>query len=85
MNRLLLLEFLLAGSAALLLAQQPRNPNPDQLAPAPVYSLPPQQTGPDDLISIMVSDCPELSRRIPENSDGRVVLPLLEHHMIAAG
>jgi polysaccharide export outer membrane protein len=46
---------------------------------------PAQTIGPDDLISIMVSDCPELSRSFRVSSDGTLALPLLGHRIPAAG
>jgi len=48
-------------------------------------ALPAQTIGPDDLISIMVSDCPELSRSFRVSSDGTLALPLLGHRIPAAG
>jgi polysaccharide export outer membrane protein len=48
-------------------------------------ALPSQAVGPDDLISIMVSDCPELSRSFRISSDGTLALPLLGHRVPAAG
>jgi polysaccharide export outer membrane protein len=58
--------------------------------PAPAYSQPPdalpaQTIGPNDLISIQVSDCPELSRTFRVSSDGKLVLPLLDHRIVASG
>lgn len=59
-------------------------------APVPNYAqaadaLPAQRIGPNDLISIQVSDCPELSRSFRVSSDGKLPLPLLDHRIAAAG
>ena len=48
-------------------------------------ALPAQTIGPDDLIAIMVSDCPELSRCFRVSSDGTLALPLLGHRIPASG
>ena len=56
-----------------------RSPSP----PAPFEALPAQRIGPNDLISIQVSDCPELSRSFRVSSDGTLALPLLEHRIQA--
>jgi polysaccharide export outer membrane protein len=53
--------------------------------PQPFEALPVQRIGPNDLISIQVSDCPELSRSFRVSSDGTLALPLLEHRVTAAG
>jgi len=56
--------------------------------PSPAYptdALPAQKIGPDDLISIQVSDCPELSRYFRVSSDGKLTLPLLKNRIAAAG
>ena len=64
-------------------------PIPYQRPPMPATpasdALPAQTIGPDDLISIMVSDCPELSRSFRVSSDGTLALPLLGHRIPAAG
>lgn len=48
-------------------------------------ALPAQTIGPDDLITLLVSDCPELSRSFRVSSDGTLALPLLGHRIRAAG
>lgn len=55
------------------------------VAPPQLEALPAQRIGPNDLISIQVSDCPELSRSFRVSSDGTLALPLLEHRIRAAG
>ena len=48
-------------------------------------NLPEQKVGPGDLISIVVSDCPELTRNFRVSSDGTLALPLLRERIRAAG
>jgi polysaccharide export outer membrane protein len=52
---------------------------------APLDVLPAQRIGSDDLISLQVSDLPELSRSFRVSSDGTLALPLLGHRIQAAG
>jgi polysaccharide biosynthesis/export protein len=88
MNRLVLLEFLLAGSAPLLLAQQgspASQVNADQQAPTMVYNLPSQPVGVDDLLAISVYDSPELSRTVRVGSDGKIRLPMLKEKIPVQG
>jgi len=47
--------------------------------------LPAQKIGPGDLISVAVSDCPELTRNFRVGSDGSLSLPLLKERIMAAG
>ena len=61
-------------------AQIPTVPRPASTAPSPGPSetaLPAQTIGPDDLISITVFDCPELTRSFRVSSDGTLALPIL--------
>jgi polysaccharide export outer membrane protein len=48
-------------------------------------ALPAQKIGPGDLISVAVSDCPELTRNFRVSSDGSLPLPLLKERITAAG
>jgi len=48
-------------------------------------ALPAQKIGPGDLISVAVSDCPELTRNFRVSSDGSLPLPLLKERIMAAG
>lgn len=47
--------------------------------------LPAESLGADDLIEIMVSYCPELSRTFRVSSDGTLSLPLLHKKLMVAG
>jgi polysaccharide biosynthesis/export protein len=88
MNRLVLLEFFLAGSATLLLAQQgppASQVNADQQAPTMVYNLPSQPVGVDDLLAVSVYDSPELSRTVRVGSDGKIRLPMLKEKIPVRG
>ena len=88
MNRLVLLEFFLAGSATLLLAQQAppaSQVNADQQAPTMVYNLPSQPVGVDDLLAVSVYDSPELSRTVRVGSDGKIRLPMLKEKIPVQG
>jgi len=75
-------------------------PNADQSAVAPLVNvteiptnpianqsdaLPSQKLGPLDLISISVSDCPDLTRNFRINSSGLLKLPLLKEPIVATG
>jgi len=48
-------------------------------------ALPTQKVGVDDLISVSVSDCPELTRTFRVAADGTLPLPLLEEKIKANG
>jgi polysaccharide export outer membrane protein len=88
MNRLILLELLLAGSATLLLAQQgspASQANADQQAPTMVYNLPSQPVGVDDLLAISVYDSPELTRTVRVGADGMIRLPMLKEKIPVQG
>jgi polysaccharide export outer membrane protein len=75
-------------------------PNADPAAVAPLVNvtelptnninqmaetLPSQKLGPGDLISISVSDCPELTRSFRITSAGMLKLPLLKEALMATG
>jgi polysaccharide export outer membrane protein len=47
--------------------------------------LPSQKLGPGDLISISVSDCPDLTKSFRVNAGGFLKLPLLKEPILAAG
>jgi polysaccharide biosynthesis/export protein len=48
-------------------------------------ALPAESLGADDLIELMVSYCPELSRTFRVSSDGSLSLPLLHQKLVVAG
>lgn len=81
MRPLTLLAFLLGAVAH---AQLPKTPSP----PA-TYSvegnLPTQKVGVDDLISVSVADCPELTRTFRVAADGTLPLPVLKEQIKANG
>ncbi len=76
---------LLALTAGYADAQAVHAPRPLTTQAPPPDALPAQSIGPDDLISIQVSDCPELSRSFRVSSDGKLALPLLQNRIAAAG
>jgi polysaccharide export outer membrane protein len=43
--------------------------------------LPTQRVGPDDLLTISVADCPELTRNFRVSGDGSLILPLLKERI----
>ena len=45
------------------------------------YDLPIQRVGPDDLLSVSVADCPELTRNFRVAGDGTLRLPLLKERL----
>jgi polysaccharide export outer membrane protein len=47
--------------------------------------LPSQKLGPGDLVSISVSDCPDLTKNFRVNASGFLKLPLLKEPILAAG
>lgn len=59
----------------------PTNPIPNQLGDA----LPSQKLGPGDLVSMSVSDCPDLTRSFRVNAAGYLKLPLLKEPIVATG
>ncbi len=76
--------FLSLFLAAAVGAQTPntRVPSP---SPTAEFNLPSQQVGPDDLLTVSVADCPELSRNFRVAADGTVPLPLLKERLKVAG
>jgi len=48
-------------------------------------ALPSQKIGPGDLISLTVSDCPEMSHNFRVSSAGLLILPHLKEPIVAAG
>ncbi len=53
---------------------------------APVaLSLPAQKIGPNDLLTVAVYDCPEISRAVRVGADGGIQLPLLKQKVQATG
>ena len=48
-------------------------------------ALPSQKLGPGDLLSLSVSDCPELTRSFRINPQGQLKLQLLKEPISAAG
>src|SRR5215469_14544668 len=51
----------------------------------PDATLPEQKIGPNDLLSISVQDCPELTRNFRVAANGTLALPLLKEKILAAG
>ena len=47
-------------------------------------TLPIQRIGPDDLLSVSVADCPELTRNFRVLGDGTLALPLLKQRIPAS-
>lgn len=72
-----------------LLAAAAQLPAQLQSVPAgstnPDTNLPSQRIGPNDLLSISVADCPELTRTFRVATDGTLLLPLLTHRIDVAG
>jgi polysaccharide export outer membrane protein len=52
---------------------------------SPDVNLPAQKVGPNDLLSVSVADCPELTRNFRVASDGTLLLPLLAARINVAG
>jgi polysaccharide biosynthesis/export protein len=52
---------------------------------SPDANLPAQKVGPNDLLSISVADCPELTRTFRVATDGTLLLPLLTRRIDVAG
>ncbi len=66
--------------------QEPDNTlSPTNSTPNPSVNLPMQRVGPDDLLSLSVADCPELTRNFRVTDNGLLVLPLLKERIPAAG
>src|ERR1700722_18911097 len=76
---------LVVATAGYADAQTVHATRPAPTSATPSDALPAQSIGPNDLISIQVSDCPELSRSFRVSSDGTLALPLLENRIAAAG
>lgn len=53
--------------------------------PTSEASLPIEVVGADDLLTISVGDCPEMSRSFRVSKDGTLTLPLIGHALPAAG
>lgn len=51
----------------------------------PEANLPAQKVGPNDLLSVSVEDCPELTRNFRVSAKGMLVLPLLKKSIYVAG
>lgn len=51
----------------------------------PEATLPAQKVGPNDLLSVSVQDCPELTRNFRVSANGTLALPLLKERIQAAG
>ncbi len=51
----------------------------------PEVNLPAQKIGPNDLLSLSVADCPELTRNFRVAADGTLLLPLLTDRIDVAG
>ncbi len=49
--------------------------------PPQAQDLPTQRVGPDDLLSVAVADCPELTRNFRVQGDGTLALPLLKERI----
>jgi polysaccharide export outer membrane protein len=97
---ILLLSFampLLAQTVAPLTPDQFPNSDPSAIGPllnvgptSPTQplqpdALPMQKIGPGDLISLSVSDCPEMTRNFRVSSGGMLTLPHLKEPILAAG
>ena len=53
--------------------------------PSSETNLPAQKVGPNDLLSVSVQDCPELTRNFRVSADGTLALPLLKKRLQVAG
>ena len=66
--------------------QTPVDPSPGSPPSSvalPSASLPTQRVGPDDLLTVSVADCPELTRNFRVQGDGTLTLPLLRERIPA--
>ena len=77
------IAFVVFFSAALASGQAPARPAPNVVSD-PAADLPAQRVGPDDLLTIAVEDCPELTRTFRVLGDGTLALPLLKERIPAA-
>ncbi len=59
------------------------SPQVDSVSPLPAADLPTQRVGPDDLLSVSVADCPELTRNFRVLGDGTLALPMLKERIPA--
>jgi polysaccharide export outer membrane protein len=99
-SAILLLSFaclLSAQSSRPLSPDQFQNADPGTVSPLinvtpqsqpqaqPADALPSQKIGPGDLISLTVSDCPEMSHNFRVSSTGLLALPHLKEPIVAAG
>jgi polysaccharide export outer membrane protein len=71
----------LAVAPLVNVTELPTNPVRTQTADA----LPSQKLGPGDLVSISVSDCPDMTRSFRVNGAGYLKLPLLKEPIFATG
>jgi polysaccharide export outer membrane protein len=67
------------------MAEMAGQPQPPKAALAQDSIQPSESLGADDLIEIMVSYCPELSRTFRVSSDGTLALPLLHQRIKVSG
>ena len=79
---LVFLLLLLAGRGQGQTSGNPGPMSPSSLAPQS-WSIPTQRIGPDDLLTISVADCPELTRNFRVQGDGSLTLPLLHENIPA--
>lgn len=75
---------LLAAFAVLAMGQAVQKSLPEA-PPSPETNLPAQKVGPNDLLSVSVEDCPELTRNFRVSADGTLLLPLLKERLQVAG
>ncbi len=54
---------------------------PDPSVATAASDLPTQRVGPDDLLTVSVADCPELTRNFRVSGDGSLILPLLKERI----
>lgn len=76
---------LLLMAFAMLTKGQAVQKNPLAAPPSPGPTLPAQKVGPNDLLSVSVEDCPELTRNFRVSADGTLALPLLKKRLRVAG
>jgi len=86
--RCLTISLLAIAVASSVSAQQQANPNHvggGATSFSEGSNLPVEKIGKDDLIGVTVYDAPELTRTVRVGSDGDIRLPMLQHHIPAAG
>jgi polysaccharide export outer membrane protein len=54
---------------------------PNSAVSTATSDLPTQRVGPDDLLTVSVADCPELTRNFRVSGDGSLILPLLKERI----